>query len=273
MAYFRSYPKSSSPTSEDFIYNSWTVGFNTGYKHTANTKVIFKAILEDMFSPGSYGQAFGARNNSRFNNAFGLFHRFNNARRYCFYRTGYEVTGDIPGTSGSTSSPFSNVICIFTAEGDHISWYPENDSTNVHHIYATGANVDAGIAPLAIFCCNTSDRVDGWYPTDYGAMRLYWFEIYESDVLIHRFIPAYNNEQYCLYDEIEHIYIYDIVSSGLYMMGVVSGAQVSTTSTPSLMMSMMSPVTSEEEPESSEESNTSELIEPNIEEIEQEGDN
>jgi hypothetical protein len=221
MAYFRSYPKSSS-ASEDFIYNIWTVGFNTGHKHTANTKVVFKAILEDMFSPSSYGQAFGARKNNHFNNAFGLFHRFNNARRYCFYRTGYEIQGDAVGTAGSTSSPFSNVICIFTAEGDHISWYPEDDSTNVHQIVAASASVDAGIAPLALFCVNNTNQADGWAPGDYGAMRLYWFEIYESDVLVHRFIPAYDAGQYCLYDEIDQTYIYDSVSNGMYMMGVVT---------------------------------------------------
>lgn len=250
MAYFVSYPKSETPTptSEDYIYNIYTVGFNTGHKHTANTKVVFKAVLADMWSPGGYAQAFGARNGNKNNNAFGLFHRFNGARKYCFYRTGYEIQGDVVGTTSTTSAPFSNEVCIFTAEGTSISWYAVNDPLTVRELSAPSAAVNAGTCPLAIFCCNTSTQADGWTPTDYGTLRLYWFEIYESNVLVHRFIPAYDNGQYCLYDEIDHTYIYDTVSSGLYTTGAVSGAQVSATPTPSLMMSMISPITPSEEP-------------------------
>lgn len=222
MAYILSHKKGSGGNSEDFIYNVHTAAFNTGYTHTADTKIVFKAILADTWSPSNYGQAFGARNQNSFNNAFGLFHRFNGQRRFCFYRTGYEIQGDVVGTVGSTSSPFPNKICIYTAEGNNISWYPEDDSTNVHQIVATAAIVDAGIAPLAIFCVNNTNQADGWAPADYGEMRLYWFEIYESNVLVHRFIPAYNNEQYCLYDEVDETYIYDQSNSGLYLMGQVS---------------------------------------------------
>ena len=222
MAYILSHKKGSAITTENFIYNFGATGFNTGHKHTANTKVRFKALLTDMYAPNAYGQAFGARNQNKNSNAFGLFHRFNNARRYCFYRTGYEVLGDVAGTTPTTSAPFTNKNCVFTAEGSSISWYAEDDSTNVHQILATGATINDGSCPLAIFCGNTATQVDGWTPTDFGSMRLYWFEIYENDVLVHRFVPAYNNDQYCLYDEIDNTYIYDVVNNGLYLSGLVN---------------------------------------------------
>ena len=224
MAWFEVKKGGSSPTpaAENFIYNFGATGFNTGHNHTANTKIVFKAMLTDMAAPSNYGQAFGARNQNRFNSAFGLFHRFNGYRRYCFYRTGYEIQGDLAGTPGSTTAPFSGEVCIFTAEGNSLSWYKEGNPSDVHQLSAPSATVDGGICPLAIFCGNTSTAQDGWSATDFGEMRLYWFEIYESNVLVHRFVPAYQNGQYCLYDEIEQDYIYDVVSNGLYLSGVVN---------------------------------------------------
>lgn len=221
MAYILSHKKGSAPATENFIYNFGAAGFNTGHNHTANTKIVFKAMLTDMAAPAAYGQAFGARNQNKNNNAFGLFHRFNNARRYCFYRTGYEILGDTAGTTPTTTAPFSNKNCIFTATGTTLSWYDVDDPLTVREISAPSALVNDGICPLAIFCGNTSSQQDGWSATDYGEMRLYWFEIYESDVLIHRFVPAYNNDQYCLYDEVDDTYIYDVVSNGLYLSGYV----------------------------------------------------
>lgn len=222
MAYILSHKKGSAITTENFLYNFWSTGFNTGYTHTADTKIVFKAILSDMASPGGYGQAFGARNGNKNSNAFGLFHRFNNYRRYCFYRTGYEVLGDIAGTTPTTSAPFSGKTCIFTANGSLLSWYDIDDPLTVREISAPSATVNEGICPMAIFCCNTSNQQGGWSATDFGEMRLYWFEIYENDVLVHRFVPAYNNDQYCLYDEIDNTYIYDVVNNGLYLSGLVN---------------------------------------------------
>ena len=221
MAWIRSNKKSSGGSGEDYIYNVHTASFNTGHNHTANTKVIFKACLYDQAAPSAYGQAFGARNGNKNSNAFGFFHRFNNARRYCFYRTTSEALGDVVGTASSTSSPFTTTVCIFTATGNTLSWYPENNPSDVHSITAAGT-VDGGIAPLALFCCNNATTANGWNIGDFGAMRLYWFEIYESDVLEHRFVPAYNNDQYCLYDEETQTYFYDQTSSGMYLMGQVS---------------------------------------------------
>ena len=71
--------------------------------------------------------------------------------------------------------------------------------------------VDSGIAPLGIFGCNRSTANDGWDAWDAARyMVFYWMEIYESDVLVHKFVPSYNNGQYCLYDEVDQTYIYEV---------------------------------------------------------------
>ena len=267
MAYFVSYPKSGSPTPtyESYIYALGNIGFNTGYIHTANTKIRFKASIDTYV--GGYTQVFGARNGSFRANAFTFFGR-GNYDGYTLCRSGSEVRGNTIAED-STGSPWNQTPCIFTAEGTEISWYRDFDPNTVRRIQGSG-EIDGGIAPLAIYCCNSATIPGGWSVGDYSIdMRLFWFEIYESDELIHRFVPAYNNNQYCLFDEVEEDYIYDKVSSGARVRGYIPGVQITST----LMMSMSNPTASEDESESSEESNTSELIEPNIEEIEQEGDN
>jgi hypothetical protein len=213
-------PTPPTPTSESYIYNVGATGFNTGYKHTADTKIVFKAFV-DPFIP-NYGQVFGSRSGNYAYSSFGFFGRFN-SERYCFFRTGQEMTGDfVTASENSTSSPWYD-DCIFTAYKKTISWYRVSDPDTVKSIEATNGNPNAGIAPLGIFCGNNSTSVDGWTPVDTNTrMRLYWFEIYEDDALVHRFIPAYNNSQYCLYDEVDKTYIYDTLSNGSYLRGCIA---------------------------------------------------
>ena len=212
-------PTPPTPVVENYIYNVGNVGFNSGHKHTENTKVVLKAFV-DPFT-GNYGQVFGARANNYSTGAFGFFGQFS-GNRYCFYRTGQEAQGDlVTASEDSTSSPWPD-ICIFTAFEKTLSWYREIDPLTVKSITANNSTVNSGIAPLGIFCCNNTTTADGWAAFDNNIrIRLYWFEIYESDVLVHRFVPAYNNSQYCLYDEVDETYIYDIVSNGNYMRGYI----------------------------------------------------
>lgn len=222
MAYFRCGGGRSSPTpvNESYIYNVGQVGFNSGYKHTANTKIVFKAFIDPFLS--NYGQAFGARSGHFSSASFGFFGTFN-SNRYCFYRTGQEITGDyVTAAENSTSSPWFDT-CIYTAYEKSISWHRVSDPNTIKSIEAPNANPNAGIAPLGIYCCNNSTSVDGWTASDPNIrMQLYWFEIYENDVLVHRFIPAYNNGQYCLYDEVDETYIYDVISNGSNLRGFIN---------------------------------------------------
>ena len=209
-----------TPTFENYITNIGGngIGFNTGHIHTANTKIRFKASIDTWV--GQYAQIFGARSSNFWNNAFGFFGRFN-YNGYALYRTGSETRGTTLD-SDQASSPWNLIPCIFTVEGTTASWYRDFDPETVRSI-SGGGTVDGGIAPLAIFGCNNSTAANGWNLIDQTfGMVLFWFEIYESDVLVHRFVPAYNNNQYCLYDEVTDTYIYDTVNNGANVRGFVA---------------------------------------------------
>lgn len=220
MAYFRCGENSSSKI-ESYIYNIGNCAFNTNHIHTANTKVIFKAEIEPFYAPNGYGIVFGARNNTYGANAFGFDCRFG-GNRHCFFRTGREQAGDTYENQTSSSPWPAFETCIFTAEGNKIEWYRENDNETVRSITASGSTINDGIAPMAIFAGNKSSQSNGWDLTDYAVMKLYWFEIYENDILIHKFIPAYNNNQYCLYDTITGNYLYDTVNNGANVKGFIN---------------------------------------------------
>ena len=233
MAYIASYPKSETPaptpTYENYIYNVGYCAFNTGYKHTSDTKIVFKAIVESWKSGGDWQNAFGAANGNFRNNCL-IFWTRADATRLGFSRTNNYVQGDLVDASdSSTNANWPFVPCIFTAEGQTISWYRESDPNTVRSLTSTGT-VDGGVAPLAIFNMNGSTTADGWSVANGGTgfMRLFWFEIYENDVLLHRFVPAYNNSQYCLRDEVEGNYIYDTINNGSTMRGYVAGASRNT---------------------------------------------
>ena len=122
----------------------------------------------------------------------------------------------------SSSANWSNIPCVFEFNGNSLSWYREEDSNTVRSLTTTGTIADA-IAPLAIFIENVATTADGWSMTQNSAfMRLFWFEIYEGNTLLHRFVPAYNNSQYCLYDEVDDVYIYDQDNNGANLRGFIA---------------------------------------------------
>ena len=208
-------------SSEPYIYNVGRCGFNSGHKHTADTKIRFKALI-DMYVdiPNSGWQAaFGARNGGYQNNSLGFFSR-GSSSKFIFFRTGQEIGGDvITAPETSTSAPWLGEPCIFEATGKTLSWYREEIPESVRSLTASSANVNNGIAPLGIFCGNWSTSADGWSAGDWGNMHLYWFEIYEGVQLVKMFVPAYHNGSFCLYDEVGQDYIYDVVNNGQYLRG------------------------------------------------------
>lgn len=207
-----------TPAFENYIYALGGIGFNTGHIHTANTKIRFKASIDTWV--GRYCQIFGAWNGSYLNNAFALYGR-QDFDGYAIVRTGSFIRGTTIAQD-STGSPWNQIPCIFTVEGTDVSWYRESDPNTIRSIQGSGT-INDGVAPLAIYGCNSSDTPNGWrFIDNIIDMRLFWFEIYESDVLIHRFVPAYNNNQYCLYDEVTDTYIYDTVNNGANVRGFVA---------------------------------------------------
>lgn len=210
MAYFRCTGEGGAPVpvvAESFISNVGDIWFNSGHKHTANTKVRFKAAFNTWYN---YGQAFGARNSISSYNAFGFFPWFDGYRP-CYFRTGQEKVGQYYDQAETSASLWYGQPLIVECEGQTCEWYVENIPQVKHSLTAESSTVDNGIAPLAIFGCNRSTVADGWDAWDAAKfMSLYWFEIYESGNLVHRFVPAYNNGQYCLFDEIDEVYKYEV---------------------------------------------------------------
>ena len=209
MAYFRCTGEGGAPVpvvAEPYLYNTDLVYFNTGHTHTANTKVRLKGRFNWCYT---YMQAFGARKGSFQTNAFGFFPTFASPRP-CFYRTGEEKDGSNywAGESNTTTMFFDSPVVI-ECEGNTAEWYKSNDPQTVHTVTASGSTVNAGIAPLALFGCNGANVSGEWWPVDGAIMVFYWAEIYENDVLVHRFVPAWHSGQYCLYDEVDQVYIYE----------------------------------------------------------------
>ena len=209
MAYFRCTGEGGSPApvvSEPYIYNVGDVGFNSGHTHTVNTKVRLKGIFGTW---DGYGQAFGARANNYNNSAMGFFSLFG-GQRCCYYRSGQEKAGEYYANAETSTSMWYTQPIVVECEGQTMSWWLANDPNNVHTLTAESSTVNAGIAPLGIFCVNNTTTTNGWDAFDpVKYMSLFWFEIYENDVLVHKFVPAYNNGQYCLYDEVDQTYIYE----------------------------------------------------------------
>lgn len=195
-----------TPVIEPFLYNAGEVWFNSGHIHTANTKVKFKVILNTWYG---YGQVFGARVDNFHTGAMGFFGWFDGFRP-CYYRTGNEASGTFYDQAETSTSMWYGQPVIVECTGNSCTWYRPDFPTNIHSVTSSGT-VDGGIAPLAIFGCNvtsTPNAFSAWDASRY--MVFYWLEIYESDVLVHRFVPAYNNSQYCLYDEVDQTYIYEV---------------------------------------------------------------
>ena len=224
MAWIRSNKKAVAPTTyESYIYNVGYCAFNSGYIHSANTKIKFKAELESWKSGGDWQVVFGSCKDTYRSNAF-IFWSRADGTKLGYSRTNYYIQGDeVTASESSTSANWTFVPCIFTAEGQAIYWYKEDDPATIRSLSAPGT-VDSGFVPIAIFNVNTATTAGGWRTGNgsTGFMKLYWFEIYEDDVLLHRFVPAYHNNQYCLYDEIGNTYIYDTINSGANLRGFIA---------------------------------------------------
>ena len=211
MAYFRC--GASQAAKEPYIYNTHHGTFNTMYIHKANTKIKCKVACPNS---STYSVVFGARNGNYQSHAFGFFNCFNGWRA-CLYRTGSETSSPFFDNTLQQSMIYTRPV-IIEATGNTATVTAEDNPSEVLTITASGT-VDDGVSPLAIFATNNASSSSGYSPVDYGiGILLYWFEIYEDDVLKYRFIPAQDQTEYCLYDEVSGTYLH--ADSGNYICGV-----------------------------------------------------
>lgn len=209
---------------ESFIYNIGKAAFNTGYKHKTTTKLRFKISIDSYAASkdGQWKSICGVEQGNWRTNAFAF--STGDSSKLAFMSKNSWTQGDVwDASESSINANWNNVPCIFEMVKNGISWYREADPSTVRSLTASTDTAD-GIAPIAIFTENSANAEDGWSPMDNNSALIvfYWFEIYESDVLVHRFVPAYNNSQYCLYDEVDETYLYDQLANGTNLRGYVA---------------------------------------------------
>lgn len=199
---------------DPYIYNTGNSAFNLGYTHNSATKLELTCAAVPR---NNYETVIGARNYSYQSSAMVFFSKYNGFRP-CYARTGQEATGDYDSNTSSTSTMWYGQKVRIVMEGQ--SCLMENLETGaVHSITASSSTVDSGIAPLALFCQNNTTSSGGWDPFDFGYMVFFRLKIWENGELLHDFVPAYSNSQYCIYDNIDGVYKYETYASGAYMLG------------------------------------------------------
>ncbi len=158
------------PTAAQFV--------DTLYTHTATTKIVCRANVatDQPYTTWTFTCLFGSRNGDRTKNAF-AFYSHTNKNGSSFNRSGVEDIGPF--------IPFDTDVTL-TCLGRQAYW-PIADGT-MNFINATGT-VDAGVNSMYIFAVNSAVPGGLGTPGGNSKMKLYSFEIYDNDVLLHQFIP------------------------------------------------------------------------------------
>lgn len=164
----------------EYIQATGTQYLNSGYIHTANTRIRTKLYVTQD-SVHSYQFIFGSRKSSYNYNNLHFATRWNSSNVFCYGRTGNEQAG---------GSALYNQIIEVEAYQNICRW--TNEIGNSSSITSSGT-VNAGMGPIGIFCMNQSSSSGGWSPesnTYSGNVKLYEFKIYETDTLVREYIPA-----------------------------------------------------------------------------------
>lgn len=164
----------------EYIQATGTQYINSGYIHTANTKIRTKLYVTQD-SVHNYQFIFGSRKSSYTYNNLNFATRWNGSNTFCYGRTGNEQTG---------GSAMYNQIINVEAYQSTCSWTNES---GVRSSITSSGTVNAGMGPIGIFCMNQSSSSGGWSPesnTYSGNVKLYEFKIYETDTLFREYIPV-----------------------------------------------------------------------------------
>lgn len=119
----------------------------------------------------------------------------------------------------------ANNLVAYVYGSDSYLEVPYDNNYHIYRIFPTGSSVDEterissqgypkGLS-LYLFGRNGASPV---VPSNVTALLKY-AKIYESDVVVRSFIPAYHNEQYCLYEQIQGKYYYNAAGVGYFTGG------------------------------------------------------
>ena len=164
----------------DYIESTGAEYINTGYRHTAATRIEC-VVNAGSVQPGVWAGIFGARDTTFQTSAFVFFAKSGKTGNASVYnRTGEETFTD--------TIPYDTKIAL-TCSGCQASWYRLDDPSKTGGI-TTGGTPDAGANDLFIFNLNTGTGA-GSVKTDgsWCRMKLYSFKIYEGETLIRDFVP------------------------------------------------------------------------------------
>lgn len=159
-----------------YIESSGTQYIDTGYKPNNNTKVVLKASI---ISPNpDYTAVFGARTGET--NQFWVYYSTRDAKWGVRY-------GSQMAYIDGTYTGDKNINCnrnIFSVDSASHTFSAQTYQTPY---------------TMYLFAANDNGRLH--LP---GAIRYYWCEIYDNDVLVRNYIPAIHNSKAGLYDRVEN---------------------------------------------------------------------
>ena len=180
---------------EKLINSSRGSYINTGYVMKNNTVFEMKCKIT---GGGAWPVPFGARDVNS-NNA--------GAKEWMvqIYGGYFRYDADIGLTNGPASSKYLDKE--ITMRLGNNKFYISSDDDTDEYTFTQG---NPTTKTMFVFGLNAAGSYS--YADSSAYMELYSFTIYEGDTIVHNFIPAYNNNQWCLYDEIDETYFYKLGS-------------------------------------------------------------
>lgn len=164
-------------TTCDMLDQTQAPFINTGYTHTANTRVVMEC---NITSNRNFSALFGSRK-AYATNEFAFFSHFR-------YNGWVRQNGAFGTTDGemnlSKVVPTGEKIRI-EADAKQLSIYKDGEETP-YVTKASDKGVADGVCPLYIFNLNNNGTVD----TSPAYMRLYSFKIYEGETLVRDYVPV-----------------------------------------------------------------------------------
>lgn len=172
-------------TQVEYLQSTGNQYINTGYTLKADDVV---EVSVSMQGSGSYNGVFGARKSNSNNNCYVLFGRFGSQNKFCYARTGAEVSGNTITTNTIYDVVTDGANCIVSQGG------------NVVQTIVNGGTLNDCYNPCGLFVLNTSSSTGFQYDT-YGYMKIYKFKITDKDGVIKRYcVPVRNGTTGYMYD-------------------------------------------------------------------------
>lgn len=186
-----------------YLKNTGTQYIDTGYKPTNNTRVVCKV---SGFPCTAYSQAvFGTRTSGSASDRFGFI--------------------AAQDTSSYRSDFYGNNIAFASSvnyDGEFI--IDKHGATTTLNETDTASNTSGSFTaayPLFIFGYNTGGSLSNVATN----LSLFYFKIYESDVLVHDYWPCCDPDGVaCLYDRVDRVYLYN-AGSGEFTAGNDDGGE------------------------------------------------